>query len=147
MSNGNKFPNQDDNFEILVNKVDSLEKSLLTEKDKSRNLEEELNNYKDYKIPLLSKTIKEKEDYIDSLLIEQIKLQKEINYLKDNYDENNLKLLNTSKYVIPEFQEEKDKIIIFQTNKLDYLNNVYRQLKNKFNEKEEEFETKIKEFN
>ena len=145
MINAINKQNKEDNFEILVNKVDSLEKELLSEKVKSRNFEEELNILKSYKIPLLSKTIEEKDKYIDSLLIEQIKLQKEIFYLKDNFEYDNLKKLNISKYIIPEYQEEKDKLIIYQTNRLDYLNNAYKKIKNILNEKEEDFQKQISE--
>ena len=147
MINANNKQNKEDNFEILVNKVDSLEKELLSEKVKSRNFEEELNIFKSYKIPLLSKTIEEKDNYIDSLLIEQIKLQKEISYLKDNFEDDNLKKLNISKYIIPEYQEEKDKLIIFQTNRLDYMNNAYKKIKNILKEKEEDFQKQISELN
>ena len=147
MLNANDIKNKDDNFEILVNKVDSLEKELLSEKVKSRNFEEELNDLKSFKNPVLSKTIEEKDNYIDSLLIEQIKLQKEINYLKDNFNEDNLKKLNISKYILPEYQEEKDKLIIYQTNKLDYINNAYKKIKNILKEKEDNFQKQINELN
>ena len=147
MLNVNDLQNRDDNFEILVNKVDSLEKELLSEKVKSRNFEEELNILKSYKIPLLSKTIEEKDIYIDSLLIEQIKLQKEINILKDNFNGDNLKKLNLSNYIIPEYQEEKDKLIIYQTNKLDYISNAYKTIKNNLKEKEENFQKQLNELN
>ena len=147
MLNASDMKNKDDNFEILVNKVESLEKELLSEKVKSRNFEEELNILKSYKIPLFSKTIEEKDNYIDSLLIEQIKLQKEINYLKDNFNEDNLKKLNISKYILPEYQEEKDKLIIYQTNKLDYINNAYKKIKNILKEKEEDFQKQINDLN
>ena len=68
--------------------------------------------------------MEEKDDYIDSLLIEQIKLQKEINYLKNNFNpsEGKLDKIQLSKYIIPEFQEEKDILIMNQTNKIDFLN-------------------------
>ena len=45
MLNVNNLQNNDDNFEILVNKVDSLEKELLSEKVKSRNFVEQLNKF------------------------------------------------------------------------------------------------------
>ena len=147
MINSNNKQNKEDNFEILVNKVDSLEKELLSEKIKSKNFEEELNILKSYKIPLLSKTIEEKDNYIDSLLIEKIKLQKEISYLKDNFEDDNLKKLNISKYIIPEYQEEKDKLIIHQTNRLDYMNNAYKKIKNILKEKEKDFQKQISELN
>ena len=145
--NINDLDNKDDNFEILVNKVDSLEKEILSEKAKSKNLEEEINLLKTYKIPLMSKIIEEKDNYIDSLLIEQIKLQKEINYLKDNFDQDDMKKISLSKYIIPEFQDDKDKLIISQTNKLDYLNSAYKKTKNELKEKEEDFQRQISEMN
>ena len=147
MQNINEIQNKEDKFEILVNKVDSLEKELLSEKVRSRNLDEELNSLKSYKIPILTKTLEEKDNYIDSLLIEQIKLQKEINYLKDNFNDDNFKKLNISKYIIPDYQEEKDKIIIYQSNKLDYLNTAYKKIKNILKEKEEEYHKQIEELN
>ena len=147
MQNINEIQNKEDKFEILVNKVDSLEKELLSEKVRTRNLDEELNSLKSYKIPILTKTLEEKDNYIDSLLIEQIKLQKEINYLKDNFNDDNFKKLNISKYIIPDYQEEKDKIIIYQSNKLDYLNTAYKKIKKILKEKEEEYHKQIEELN
>ena len=147
LQSGNDKENKDDNFEILVNKVDSLEKELLSEKVKSKNYEEELNILKSYKIPLLSKTIEEKDNYIDSILVEQIKFQKEINYLKDNFEGDNFKKLNISKYIIPECQEEKDKLIIYQTNRIDYINNAYKKVKNILKEKEESYQKQINDLN
>ncbi len=147
IKNINDLDNKDDNFEILVNKVDSLEKEILSEKAKSKNLEEEINILRTYKLPLMSKIIEEKDNYIDSLLIEQIKLQKEINYLKDNFDQDDMKKISLSKYIIPEFQDDKDKLIISQTNKLDYFNNAYKKTKNELKEKEEDFQRKISELN
>jgi hypothetical protein len=95
----------------------------------------------------MSKVIEEKDNYIDSLLIEQIKLQKEINYLKDNFDQDDMKKISLSKYIIPEFQDDKDKLIISQTNKLDYLNSAYKKTKNELKEKEEDFQRQISEMN
>ena len=149
MLNANDIKNKDDKFEILVNKVDSLEKELLSEKVKSRNIEEELNDLKSFKIPVLSKTIEEKDNYIDSLLIEQIKLQKEINYLKDDFSspEKKSNKIKLSKYIIPEYQEEKDQLIINQTNKIDYLNYIYKETKTKLRKVEDEHEQQINELN
>ena len=147
IKNINDLDNKDDNFEILVNKVDSLEKEILSEKAKSKNLEEEINILRTYKLPLMSKIIEEKDNYIDSLLIEQIKLQKEINYLIDNFDQDDMKKISLSKYIIQEFQDDKDKLIINQTNKLDYFNNAYKKTKNELKEKEEDFQRKISELN
>ena len=147
IKNINDLDNKDDNFEILVNKVDSLEKEILSERAKSKNLEEEINLLRTYKLPLMSKVIEEKDNYIDSLLIEQIKLQKEINYLKDNFDQDDIKKISLSKYIIPECQDDKDKLIISQTNKLDFLNTAYKKTKNDLKEKEEDFQRQISEMN
>jgi hypothetical protein len=147
IKNINDLDNKDDNFEILLNKVDSLEKEILSERAKSKNLEEEINLLKTYKIPLMSKIIEEKDNYIDSLLIEQIKLQKEINYLKDNFNQDDMQKISLSKYIIPECQDDKDKLIISQTNKLDYLNSAYKKTKNELKEKEEDFQRQISEMN
>jgi hypothetical protein len=141
--------NKDDKIELLVSKVDSLEKNLFSEKIKSKNLEEEINILNTFKIPEYIKTLEEKDSYIDSLLLEQIKLQKEINYLKDNFNssKDDLYKIKLSKYLIPDMQEDKDKLIINQTNKIDYLNYAYKETKTKLKKKEEEYEQKINELN
>ena len=149
MENKTNISNIDDNNELLVKKVSSLEKELFSEKIKSKNLEEELNLLKSIKIPVFIKTLEEKDDYIDSLLVEQIKLQKEINYLKNNFNSSEGKLdkIQLSKYIIPEFQEEKDKLIMNQTNKIDFLNFVYKETKAKLRKKEEEYDQQINDLN
>ncbi len=149
MENKTNISNIDDNNELLVKKVSSLEKELFSEKIKSKNLEEELNLLKSIKIPVFIKTLEEKDDYIDSLLVEQIKLQKEINYLKNNFNpsEGKLDKIQLSKYIIPEFQEEKDKLIMNQTNKIDFLNFVYKETKAKLRKKEEEYDQQINDLN
>ena len=149
MENKTNISNIDDNNELLVKKVSSLEKELFSEKIKSKNLEEELNLLNSIKIPVFIKTLEEKDDYIDSLLIEQIKLQKEINYLKNNFNpsEGKLDKIQLSKYLIPEFQEEKDKLIMNQTNKIDFLNFVYKETKAKLRKKEEEYDQQINDLN
>ena len=149
MENKTNISNIDDNNELLVKKVSSLEKELFSEKIKSKNLEEELNLLNSIKIPVFIKTLEEKDDYIDSLLIEQIKLQKEINYLKNNFNpsEGKLDKIQLSKYIIPEFQEEKDKLIMNQTNKIDFLNFVYKETKAKLKKKEEEYDQQINDLN
>ena len=149
MENKTNISNIDDNNELLVKKVSSLEKELFSEKIKSKNLEEELNLLNSIKIPVFIKTLEEKDDYIDSLLIEQIKLQKEINYLKNNFNpsEGKLDKIQLSKYIIPEFQEEKDKLIMNQTNKIDFLNFVYKETKAKLRKKEEEYNQQINDLN
>ena len=146
ISNGDKKEEKD---EILQSKINSLEKELFSEKIKTTNLEEEMNLLNTVKIPSLMKTLEEKDSYIDSLLIEQIKLQKEINYLKDNFksSDDTLNNIQLTKYLIPEYQDEKDKLIINQTNKLDYLNFIYKDTKNKLIKKEEEYGQEISELN
>ena len=81
------------------------------------------------------------------MLIEQIKLQKEINILKDNFNGDNLKKLNLSNYIIHEYKEEKDKLIIYQKNKLDYISNAYKIIKNNLKEKEDIFQKQLNELN
>ena len=149
MENKTNISNIDDNNELLVKKVSSLEKELFSEKIKSKNLEEELNLLNSIKIPVFIKTLEEKDDYIDSLLVEQIKLQKEINYLKNNFNpsEGKLDKIQLSKIIIPEFQEEKDKLIMNQTNKIDFLNFVYKETKAKLKKKEEEYDQQINDLN
>ena len=141
--------NKDDKFDILTRKIDSLEKELNSEKLKSKNFEEEINLLNNLKIPLFIKTIDEKDSYIDSLILEQIKLQKENNYLKNNFvsNEDNINNIKLTKYIIPELQEEKDKLIMNQINKIDYLYYVYKTTKLKLKQKEEEYETQINGLN
>ena len=149
MINLTKEENKDDKFDILTGKIDSLEKELNSEKLKSKNFEEEINLLNNLKIPLFIKTIDEKDSYIDSLILEQIKLQKENNYLKNNFisNEDNINDIKLTKYIIPELQEEKDKLIMNQINKIDYLNYVYKTTKLKLKQKEEEYETQINGLN
>ena len=73
--------NKEDKIETLKNKINILEKDLFSEKITTTNLEEENNLLKTVRIPSFLNELNEKDSYIDSLLIEQIKLQKEINYL------------------------------------------------------------------
>ena len=149
MTNNENYEKKDDYQNILQEKVNSLEKELFSEKVKSKNLEEEINLLNSIKIPIFIKTIKEKDNYIDSLIIEQIKLQKEINYLKDGFksEEGKLDKIKLSKYLIPDDQEEKDKLIMNQSNKIDFLNFAYKETKLKLIKKEEEYNQQINELN
>ena len=149
MTNNENYEKKDDYQNILQEKVNSLEKELFSEKVKSKNLEEEINLLNSIKIPIFIKTIEEKDNYIDSLIIEQIKLQKEINYLKDGFksEEGKLDKIKLSKYLIPDDQEEKDKLIMNQSNKIDFLNFAYKETKLKLIKKEEEYNQQINELN
>ena len=138
---------KEDKIETLKNKITSLEKDLFSEKIKTTNLEEENNLLKTVKIPSFQNELNEKDSYIDSLLIEQIKLQKEINYLKDNFQSSEENKIQLTKYLIPEYQDEKEKLIINQTNKIDFLNHIYKETKTKLRTKEEEYSQKINELN
>ncbi len=149
MTNNENYEKKDDYQNTLQEKVNSLEKELFSEKVKSKNLEEEINLLNSIKIPIFIKTIEEKDNYIDSLIIEQIKLQKEINYLKDDFksEEGKLDKIKLSKYLIPDDQEEKDKLIMNQSNKIDFLNFAYEETKLKLIKKEEEYNQQINELN
>ena len=149
MTNNENYEKKDDYQNTLQEKVNSLEKELFSEKVKSKNLEEEINLLNSIKIPIFIKTIEEKDNYIDSLIIEQIKLQKEINYLKDGFksEEGKLDKIKLSKYLIPDDQEEKDKLIMNQSNKIDFLNFAYKETKLKLIKKEEEYNQQINELN
>ena len=149
MTNNENYETKDDYQNKLQEKVNSLEKELFSEKVKSKNLEEEINLLNSIKIPIFIKTIEEKDNYIDSLIIEQIKLQKEINYLKDDFksEEGKLDKIKLSKYLIPDDQEEKDKLIMNQSNKIDFLNFAYKETKLKLIKKEEEYNQQINELN
>ena len=149
MTNNEYYENKDDSLDALKKKVNNLEKELFSEKIKSKNLEEEINLLNSIKIPAFIQTIEEKDNYIDSLIVEQIKLQKEINYLKDDFksSEGKFDKIKLTKYFIPEYQEEKDKLIINQNNKIDFLNFAYKETKSKLIKKEEEFNQQINELN
>ena len=149
MTNNENYENKDDSLDSLKKKVNNLEKELFSEKIKSKNLEEEINLLNSIKIPVFIQTIEEKDNYIDSLIVEQIKLQKEINYLKDDFksSEGKFDKIKLTKYFIPEYQEEKDKLIINQNNKIDFLNFAYKETKSKLIKKEEEYNQQINELN
>ena len=149
MTHLENFDNKEDKYDSLVNKLDSLEKELFSERIKCKNLEEEISLLNTFKIPTFIKLVEEKDNYIDSILIEQIKLQKEINYLKDDFSspEKKSNKIKLSKYIIPEYQEEKDQLIINQTNKIDYLNYIYKETKTKLRKVEDEYEQQINELN
>ena len=149
MINNENYENKDDSLDSLKKKVNSLEKELFSEKIRTKNLEEEINLLNSIKIPVFIQTIEEKDNYIDSLIVEQIKLQKEINYLKDDFksSEGKFDKIKLTKYFIPEYQEEKDKLIINQNNKIDFLNFAYKETKSKLIKKEEEYNQQINELN
>ena len=130
-----------DKIEILMNKISTLENSLNEEKKYKTKLEEKYNQLNNATLPILNKQLNEKEKLLESTLIEQIKLQKEINYLKDNFKIND-NFNSISKYIIPEFQDEKDQLIIYQTNKIDFLKNSYKNITKKT---KEELENNLKE--
>ena len=138
---------KEDKIETLKNKITSLEKDLFSEKIKTSNLEEENNLLKTVKIPSFQNELNEKDSYIDSLLIEQIKLQKEINYLKDNFKSSEENKIQLTKYLIPEYQDDKDKLIINQTNKIDFLNFIYKETKSTLRKKQDEYTQQINDLN
>ena len=138
---------KEDKIETLKNKITSLEKDLFSEKIKTMNLEEENNLLKTVKIPSFQNELNEKDSYIDSLLIEQIKLQKEINYLKDNFKSSEENKIQLTKYLIPEYQDDKDKLIINQTNKIDFLNFIYKETKSTLRKKQDEYTQQINDLN
>ena len=138
---------KEDKIETLRNKITSLEKDLFSEKIKTTNLEEENNLLKTVKIPSFQNELNEKDSYIDSLLIEQIKLQKEINYLKDNFKSSEENKIQLTKYLIPEYQDDKDKLIINQTNKIDFLNFIYKETKSTLRKKQDEYTQQINDLN
>ena len=119
-----------DKIDSLMNKILKLENSLNEEEKNRAKFEEKYNQLNNATLPLLNKQLNEKEKLLESTLIEQIKLQKEINYLKENFNIND-NFNNITKYIIPEFQDEKDELIIHQTNKIDYLKNSFNNLKKK----------------
>ena len=138
---------KEDKIETLKNKITSLEKDLFSEKIKTTNLEEENNLLKTVKIPSFQNELNEKDSYIDSLLIEQIKFQKEINYLKDNFKSSEENKIQLTKYLIPEYQDDKDKLIINQTNKIDFLNFIYKETKSTLRKKQDEYTQQINDLN
>ena len=130
-----------DKIDSLMNKILKLENSLNEEEKNRAKFEEKYNQLNNATLPILNKQLNEKEKLLENALIEQIKLQKEINYLKDNFNIND-NFNNITKYIIPEFQDEKHQLIIYQTNKIDYLKNTYNNLKKKT---KDELENNLKE--
>lgn len=139
---------EDDKIEILMKKITELETKLNEERKNSTQSEEELNRISTITLPLLKKNLEEKEKLLESTMLDRVRLEKEIYYLKENTNKDSL--VKIAKYIIPELQDEKDKMIIHQSNKIDYLSNVYGEIKKKYNaiqqEKEQmkiEYEKKI----
>lgn len=139
---------EDDKIEILMKKITELETKLNEERKNSTQSEEELNRISTITLPLLKKNLEEKEKLLESTMLDRVRLEKEIYYLKENANKESL--VKIAKYIIPELQDEKDKMIIHQSNKIDYLSNVYGEIKKKYNaiqqEKEQmkiEYEKKI----
>lgn len=139
---------EDDKIEILMKKITELETKLNEERKNSTQSEEELNRISTITLPLLKKNLEEKEKLLESTMLDRVRLEKEIYYLKENTNKESL--VKIAKYIIPELQDEKDKMIIHQSNKIDYLSNVYGEIKKKYNaiqqEKEQmkiEYEKKI----
>ena len=139
---------EDDKIEILMKKINELETKLNEERKNSTQSEEELQRLSTITLPLLKKTLEEKEKLLESTMLDRVRLEKEIYYLKENTNKESL--VKIAKYIIPELQDDKDKMIIHQSNKIDYLSNVYGEIKKKYNviqqEKEQmkiEYEKKI----
>jgi hypothetical protein len=128
---------KEDNIEDLNSKLKENELIISSLKKQNLKITEDYENLNEFVIPNLKKQIDEKDLIIQNCLIEQIKLTKELNSIKEN------STLNYNKYTIPEFEEEKDNLIMFQQNKIECLNNLYKQLKNEFNSFKEENEKKL----
>lgn len=138
----------DDKIEILMKKISELETKLNEERKNSAQSEEELQRISTITVPLLKKSLEEKEKLLESTMLDRVRLEKEIYYLKENTNKESL--MKIAKYIIPDLQDDKDKMIIQQSNKIDYLKNVYGEIKKKYNviqqEKEQmrnEYEKKI----
>ena len=122
---------EDDKIEILMKKINELETKLNEERKNSTQSEEELQRLSTITLPLLKKTLEEKEKLLESTMLDRVRLEKEIYYLKENTNKESL--VKIAKYIIPELQDDKDKMIIHQSNKIDYLSNVYGEIKKKYN--------------
>ena len=83
-----------DKIDNLMNKILKLENSLNEEEKNRAKFEEKYNQLNNATLPLLNKQLDEKEKLLENALIEQIKLQKEINYLKDNFNSSKTKKMN-----------------------------------------------------
>ncbi len=134
---------EDDKIEILMKKINELETKLNEERKNSTQSEEELQRLSTITLPLLKKTLEEKEKLLESTMLDRVRLEKEIYYLKENTNKESL--VKIAKYIIPELQDDKDKMIIHQSNKIDYLSNVYGEIKEKQKEKQKEKRKRQKE--
>lgn len=68
----------EEKVDILMGKINSLEKCLSEEREKRIKSEEELYNIKNYILPNLEKSLEEKESLCRISFIEKIRIEKEL---------------------------------------------------------------------
>ena len=116
--------NSNENIEILMNKISELEKELDNERKTNTEIINELKELKTIKLPLLEKTLEEKENFIEKIMIEQIDTNKELM----KYNNNSIKSNNIPQCIYKDLQTDKDNIIQTQNNKIETLNKMNKEL-------------------
>lgn len=129
MLSNSSITQEEDKIDLLMNKIAQLEKELsITKQDKSQ-LETEYSDLNKITIPLLQKQLTDTEKSLENIIIDSIRLENENNLLKASTNTSYISSL--SKYFIPEYQDEKDKLILYQTNKIQFLTQILNDLKTK----------------
>jgi hypothetical protein len=112
-----------DKLDILMNKVSQLEEAFKEERRLRVKYEDELDTLRNVTLPNLEKIIADKENLLKMCFVEKIKIEKELNsLLKKDCDKGlQLKMIN------------KDPIIN-KLCKLEYYENAYKDLRQKYSQ-------------
>ena len=129
MISNSSITQEEDKIDLLMNKIAQLEKELVITKQDKSQLETEYSDLNKITIPLLQKQLTDTEKSLESIIIDSIRLENENNLLKASTNTSYVSSL--SKYFIPEYQDDKDKLILYQTNKIQFLTQILRDLKAK----------------
>jgi hypothetical protein len=141
----NSNTNYEEKINTLMEKINNLEKSLLEEREKRVKYEKELNDIKNFTLPKLEKTLEEKESLCRTSFIERVRIEKEfkekikekdLNNINNNNKTNNNNNNNNNLNLIPLYdtlknENEKKNLLV---SKLEYINNLYKDLRKKYND-------------
>lgn len=112
--------NQNDKIDMLMNKLSLLEEAFKEERRIRIACEEELKTLKKITLTNLQKQLEEKESLLKTTFIDKIKLEKQ--------------LLEKSKNTSPSLSILNNEDNSIQTNKLEYYQNAYKDLRKKYSE-------------
>jgi hypothetical protein len=136
--NTNTKLNYEEKINTLMEKINNLEKSLLDEREKRIKYEKELNDIKNFTLPKLEKTLEEKESLCRTSFIERVRIEKEFKEkLKEKNQNPNTNIILNSNLPLSLLSEskinqnEKKNLLI---SKLEYMNNLYKDLRKKYND-------------